>query len=121
MHVAASINTSARSKRVAQKIEADFRVLLRTIPILAVHDTRLVGVDFQTALAKPVGDPFHDVFRLATAAAMQQAIISVTTERYPWHLASDPCVECIVQKQVSQHRAHHAANKSAKFGYFWLG
>jgi len=112
MHVALPINTSTRAKRVAQKIKADSRVLLRTTPVLTVHDTRLVGVpspsciNGQTALQKPFGDPFHDVFRLATTAAMQQAIVGVTTERNMWHLASDPGIECVVQKQVGQHRTH---------------
>ena len=32
------------AKRVAQKIKADSRVLLRTTPILTVHDTRLVEI-----------------------------------------------------------------------------
>jgi len=46
MHVALPINASTGAKRVAQKIKADSWVLLRTIPILAVHDTRLVGMPF---------------------------------------------------------------------------
>ena len=118
MHVALPINTSTRAKRVAQKIKADSRVLLRTTPVLAVHDTRLVGVNLQSALLKPFGDPFHDVFRLVTAAAMQQAVVGVTTERNMWHLASDPGIECVVQKQVGQHRTHRSSNDIANMGGF---
>jgi len=88
MHVALPINASTRSKRVAQKIKADFRMLRRTTSILAVNDTRLVGMDFQTALTKAIGDPLHDVLRLATTAAMQQTVICVSAERDAWQLAS---------------------------------
>lgn len=113
MHVALPINTSTWAKRVAQKIKADSRVLLRTTPVLAVHDTRLVGVDLQSALQKPFGDPFQDVFRLATAATMQQSIVGVTAEGNSWHLASDPGIECVVQKQVGQHRTHDTSLRGA--------
>ena len=89
------------------------RGLLGTISVLAVHDARLVGMDFQTALVKAIGDPFHDVLRLATAAAMQQPIVSVTAEPNAWHLASDPCIERIVQKQVGQHRTHNTTLRGA--------
>jgi len=40
---------------------------------------------------------------------MQQTVVSIATEWDPWHLAPDPRIECVVQEQIGQNRAHNAA------------
>jgi hypothetical protein len=96
------VSGPSRTESVPQKVKADSRILSRTMAILAVNDSGLVRMNFQSTLAEAFRDASHHVFRLMPASAMQQSIIGITTKWNPRQLTSYPCIKRVVQEQIGQ-------------------
>jgi hypothetical protein len=90
-------------KRVPKEREPN--VLMRTAPVgvLAVHDARLVQIQFQTDLRQPLDDRAEHDLRLLSASTVQDLIIRVTLERDVREFPDHPHIERVVEEEIGQH------------------
>ncbi|BDV36192.1 hypothetical protein SS37A_37220 (plasmid) [Methylocystis iwaonis] len=88
-------------------------MILSAIDILAVHDTRLALMLFDSAFPKVFIDPLQDELRLRSALAMNNRIVGVSAKPNAPQMAIHPLVEGIVQEQVRQQRRNDSALRSA--------
>ena len=102
---------------IAQKVELDVLVVLSSMVIPALHDSRLVGMRRQFASPQACLHRRFDLQRLLLARTMDYYIIRIPLERAAGILPADPCVEHVMEEDVRQqrrrastHAAHHAAS-----------
>src|SRR6266567_1290097 len=86
--------------------EGERGVFVRTTPlaVLAVHDLCLTGMQPQPDLLHSLSDRRHHSVGLGFAFAVHHCVIHVTFERDGRELPGHPCIERVVQEQISQHR-----------------
>ncbi len=99
----------SRAKRVAQKVEALFGIVVPPIGILAVHDLSLVWVKFQVPLSQSLLKRVSEGSRLHFASAVTDDVVSVAFEGDVGVLVRHPPIEGVMEKQVAQERADHRA------------
>src|SRR5712692_9805624 len=64
----------ATENRIPQEIEPFLGIPARPIVILAVDDTRLAGMDFQSTLREPTSDALQDLLRMRLRPAVRDNI-----------------------------------------------
>src|SRR5713226_5030091 len=107
--LAPSILRPPRAKRITQEIEPFLGIPARPVVILAVDDTRLAGMDFQSTLREPTSDALQDLLRLRLRPAVRDNIICVPLEWHAGMYPAHPVVECEVQKDIRRQRTDHSA------------
>src|SRR6266849_6718851 len=107
--LAPSILRPPRAKRIPQEVEPFLGIPARPVVILAIDETRLAGMDFQSTLREPTSDALQDLLRLRLCPAVRDNIICIPLERHLRMHATHPVVEREVQKNIRHQRTHHTA------------
>ncbi len=91
------------------------RVLVRaaSLPVLAVDDPGLVGMQPQPDLLHPVADRGQHLACLQLADTVHDRVIDVALERDARKFPSHPRVERIVQEQIREHGRDRRSLRSA--------
>ena len=98
---------SSRPKGVPQEVELDLIVLPSSIRILAVDDSRLVWMQFQTTLLQAASKGLQQCFCFGFRPHVDQHVICIPFESNLRMIPPHPFVEGVMQKQVRQDRAYH--------------
>jgi hypothetical protein len=88
---------------VAEEVEAGVLRLASAFRVLAVHDLRLVGVQFESNGPEPLGEVGQQMPCLTLGCAMDDRIIRIALERTARILPDQPLVERVVHEEVGQH------------------
>src|SRR4030042_991228 len=87
-------------KRIAQEIELLLRIVLSPPIILAVDNSRLLPMKFQSTFSKPPLNRRPKTFGLGFTLTMANPIIRIPLERDLRILSLHPLIERIMQKEI---------------------
>src|SRR5262245_22389494 len=88
----------SRSEGVPQESEPLVDIAAPPVAILAVHDARLRGMQFQPATRQPLGNGRSHQARLRFADAVHDHIIAVAFKAQIWETLPHPAIERVMQK-----------------------
>src|SRR5262249_12922865 len=92
----------ARTKRVPEELEPLVGIGSSAIRVLAIHDARLVWMQFQTTARQPLGNSISNKLSLLLGLAVNHRVIAIPLERYAGKLLSHPYVDRVMQEQVGE-------------------
>ena len=112
-----SIATASRAEGIAQEVELDVLVCLRSMNVLAIDDPRLIGMKFQATFLEPLRESFFHILRLLETAAVDQSVIGVPAEGQSRILLRHPSIEGVVQVEIRQQRRNYSPNAKGNFQF----
>lgn len=98
------VDCFTRTEGIAKKRELDTLEISLPIDVLAVHDPGFLGMQFKSALTKPLANLVQGKFSLRQTPAVHNSIIGIAAKAHAPQMTTDPAVEGIVQKQIGQQR-----------------
>ena len=90
------------TKGVTEKVERRHGIARAPIAILAIHNLRLLGMQFQPTLLKAMRQSFDEFSGLPQRATMCESVVRVPTPGNARKVPGHPDIKRVVQKQVAQ-------------------
>jgi hypothetical protein len=104
----------ARAKGKPEKVKVLLRIRSSPHTILAVDDLGLLRMYLQPTVSQALSERRLELLGLLLTRAVTERIVGIAFKENARLVASHPDIERIMQKEITQHGAEHAANNVAK-------
>ena len=107
------LRNQPRPKAVSEEVKFDVRILAFAVPVFAVDDLGFRRMHLQPALRQSGLKLGLEGLRFLLGPAVHQPIICIPTPREVRVCPCHPEIERVVQEEIGQNRADHAALRGA--------